>query len=337
MKHAWLWILVAGSGVVPGTLVACAQPMHDDASNEFAPARGADRAPVVPGGALCGPCEVDGDCGVKNAKCLTDTVTSAGYCTTPCSTDEGCPEGYSCAPVHGSVSMQCVPAYGSCESEGEPADPGGEPGPFPGEPDPGEPDPGEPDPGGEPNPGGTGGTAGAGGSGGTGGNPPEPGGSGGSSEPTPGGGLPTPPDGVDVLCYGVCFSGLYTACTCYVSDPCGWSNDGTCDATCATLFPGAHFDDTGDCADGGGGGCGIGGTGGTGPDDGCGAGGCEVAGSGGAETGEAPCGGSCEAGYYDACTCSGVDPCGWSADGYCDSTCDSLGLADVFDDAPDCG
>ncbi len=48
-------------------------------------------------------------------------------------------------------------------------------------------------------------------------------------------------------CDGACQDNVYDACTCGAADPCGWKNDGFCDAQCATSFPASHFADDADC------------------------------------------------------------------------------------------
>lgn len=100
------------------------------------------------------------------------------------------------------------------------------------------------------------------------------------------------------ICEGACASGLYTACTCATSDPCGWLADGTCDGYCAAAFPGDYFDDFSDCA--------------------------------------AACAEDCSNLTYSACSCAAVDPCNWQGDGVCDSACADSFPADHFDDSADC-
>jgi len=124
-------------------------------------------------------------------------------------------------------------------------------------------------------------------------------------------------------CNGACGSGsynsgAYNACTCGQSDPCGWSNDGYCDARCATDY-GTTFDDSGDCG------------GASNPPA------PESSGS----SGPLDCGGDCgsgsySSGAYTACSCDPSDPCGWSNDGFCDSKC-LTDFAATFDDSQDCG
>jgi hypothetical protein len=56
---------------------------------------------------------------------------------------------------------------------------------------------------------------------------------------------------VPETCGGACTALTYDACTCGASDPCGWSEDGACDAYCAETF-GTVFDDSEDCETGAG-------------------------------------------------------------------------------------
>lgn len=49
-------------------------------------------------------------------------------------------------------------------------------------------------------------------------------------------------------CDGTCTSPAYNACTCGSGDPCGWRQDGVCDAACAQVSA-APFDDSVDCAE----------------------------------------------------------------------------------------
>lgn len=52
--------------------------------------------------------------------------------------------------------------------------------------------------------------------------------------------------GLEEGCGTECLDFLYTACTCQASDPCGWGNDGYCDADCEQLVA-VPFDDGDDC------------------------------------------------------------------------------------------
>jgi len=61
-------------------------------------------------------------------------------------------------------------------------------------------------------------------------------------------GDPQDTDG-DGECYGDCSDLFYTTCTCDPADPCGWSNDGYCDAECLTVTE-EMFDDGSDCGRG---------------------------------------------------------------------------------------
>ncbi len=49
-------------------------------------------------------------------------------------------------------------------------------------------------------------------------------------------------------CDGDCAGNTYTACTCGTADPCGWGDDGYCDADCAEVAA-TPFDDGDDCGD----------------------------------------------------------------------------------------
>jgi len=60
-------------------------------------------------GVLCQPCVTASDCGGEGALC-TDLGDQGMRCTTPCQTDEQCPDGYSCKGVEGGV--QCLPSPG---------------------------------------------------------------------------------------------------------------------------------------------------------------------------------------------------------------------------------
>lgn len=123
--------------------------------------------------------------------------------------------------------------------------------------------------------------------------------------------------GTQEPCDGACASRQYDACTCSQADPCGWVGDSRCDDACYAVAPVDHLDDSLDC--GGAAGSGGGSTGG----------------SGGGTT--APCDGECGEGRYTACTCDPSDPCGWAADGYCDSNCYDSYPGNHFDDTADCG
>jgi hypothetical protein len=43
-------------------------------------------------------------------------------------------------------------------------------------------------------------------------------------------------------CSGDCAAGRYTACTCGTTDPCGWAEDGACDARCIEFIPDIFYD-----------------------------------------------------------------------------------------------
>lgn len=47
-------------------------------------------------------------------------------------------------------------------------------------------------------------------------------------------------------CAGECSANTYTSCTCGSTDPCGWSNNNSCDSACKSVVP-SPFDDSGDC------------------------------------------------------------------------------------------
>ncbi len=96
-----------------------------------------------------------------------------------------------------------------------------------------------------------------------------------------------------------CADLVYTTCTCAFNDPCGWSGDGVCDASCGDVVANP-FDDASDCG---------------GP--------CQNVAT------------ECANGQYTECTCASGDPCAWSGDGYCDIACQQI-TATPFDDASDC-
>ncbi len=73
--------------------------------------------------------------------------------------------------------------------------------------------------------------------------------SGSSSYDSGGGGNVTPG------CNGKCDALQYTACTCDVSDPCGWIADGYCDQTSCQSITSSYFHDDNDCSGGGSGSC----------------------------------------------------------------------------------
>jgi hypothetical protein len=101
-------------------------------------------------------------------------------------------------------------------------------------------------------------------------------------------------------CQGACEQGDWNECTCDISDPCGWSNNGQCNGYCIELgIVDEMFDESDDCI------------------------------------GE--CTGLCQSGVYVQCTCDSSDPCAWSNDGYCDDECILNGIVEeMFDDAADC-
>lgn len=57
---------------------------------------------------------------------------------------------------------------------------------------------------------------------------------------------PPPPTDPVTACNGACQTASYNSCTCGTSDPCGWSGDGFCDASC-TQYRATPFDDSQDC------------------------------------------------------------------------------------------
>ncbi|MFH1808984.1 MAG: hypothetical protein ABIJ09_09585 [Pseudomonadota bacterium] len=113
---------------------------------------------------------------------------------------------------------------------------------------------------------------------------------------------PPPP-----TCNGECEQGTYTTCTCAAADPCGWAGDGYCDGDCASVLPGAAFDDTADC--------------------------------GGPPPPPAnACNGTCGNGTFDSCTCAASDPCGRAGNGTCDqSACAGVLATGAYNDSADCG
>jgi len=95
-----------------------------------------------------------------------------------------------------------------------------------------------------------------------------------------------------------CWSGIKNRCTCGVTDPCGWKNNGLCELACTAFV--SRYDDSADCTD-------------------CSASAVNAA---------------CFSGTHNACTCAPSDPCGWRNDGYCDSQCNAF--TSHFDDSGDC-
>ncbi len=139
-------------------------------------------------------------------------------------------------------------------------------------------------------------------------------------------------DGDPGMCDGACDALQYNACTCGSDDPCGWSGDGYCDASCADVVS-DPFDDEADC----------GSTGQCPPNShpvGEGQCACDEGFSPNADgtacvAAEGVCDGACSAFQYNACTCGSDDPCGWSNDGYCDDACTDI-VDTTFDDGTDC-
>ena len=104
----------------------------------------------------------------------------------------------------------------------------------------------------------------------------------------------------DFGCEQECALQFLSPCTCGLSDPCGWQNDGICDRKCVfNGVVGVMFDDALDCP--------------------------------------GPCEGACEAGFYTNCSCAADDPCGWAEDEDCDREClDNHIVTAMFDDTVDC-
>ena len=64
---------------------------------------------------LCAPCEVDGDCGPADSRCLALDGEAWG-CGVACGDELPCPHGYTCAAIAGAPA-QCVPVSGRCHCE----------------------------------------------------------------------------------------------------------------------------------------------------------------------------------------------------------------------------
>jgi hypothetical protein len=112
----------------------------------------------------------------------------------------------------------------------------------------------------------------------------------------------------DVDCEDVWGDRIYDEVTCSVDDPCGWSNDGYCDAYCTEMnIDTDMFDDGADCGSG----VACGGL-------------CDVDATGGEPV-------------YVGCTCGTGDPCGWADNDTCDEACIEDGIVgEMFDDHLDC-
>ncbi|MBI5486840.1 MAG: hypothetical protein HY905_05880 [Deltaproteobacteria bacterium] len=160
-------------------------------------------------------------------------------------------------------------------------------------------------------------------------------------------------DSQDCACDEQCSGGVYNACTCGVDDPCGWTDNRSCERTaCEAALPGVPvLSDTDDCV------CDGACTEGAldactcGTDDPCGWSGngtcehadCEAAVPGGTVFADSvdcavmACDGACTASAHDACTCGLDDPCGWAGDGFCDGDpCEAVLPGAHFDDLTDC-
>jgi hypothetical protein len=98
-----------------------------------------------------------------------------------------------------------------------------------------------------------------------------------------------------------CDNVVVNACTCGVTDPCGWKHDGFCDSECNVY--GSHFDDSSDCMT------------------------C---------TDSVAVQAACDAGVYNKCTCASSDPCWWYGDGFCDTTMCSIYPSHFTDSYFDC-
>jgi hypothetical protein len=69
-----------------------------------------------PTAALCETCTKSGACGF-DASCVP-LLSGASVCGMNCLTDAGCTAGYSCTPVSGIATSQCVPDTGDCTDLG---------------------------------------------------------------------------------------------------------------------------------------------------------------------------------------------------------------------------
>jgi len=100
-----------------------------------------------------------------------------------------------------------------------------------------------------------------------------------------------------------CAAGWRDACTCAAADPCGWADNGRCDALCVAAFPEDHLDELWDCD-------------------------CSAA---------SPDDEECVRRERNPCTCSTeLDPCGWLRNGRCDAACNEQLPHLPFDDSVDC-
>lgn len=112
------------------------------------------------------------------------------------------------------------------------------------------------------------------------------------------------PDSATVVtpgCSGECSATRATLCTCHVSDPCNWINDGYCDTQYCQAVTSNPFDDSIDC------------------------------------NAANVCAGACQQAQYTTCSCGAADPCNWADDGTCDANCAQVLATGAFDDSADCG
>ena len=161
-------------------------------------------------------------------------------------------------------------------------------------------------------------------------------------------------------CNGECDALQYTACTCDVSDPCNWMDDGYCDHDSCVSVTNTPLNDVNDCNGTNTGNCpanahAVGDqcqcdTGyhvnaaqdGCVADTGTGTGNCPANSHAvtdgcqcdegyvvnatqdgcvaGATTGASGCGSDCDNNTVNTCTCASSDPCGWESDGTCQRT-----------------
>lgn len=71
---------------------------------------------------FCDPCAGDGDCGAEGNFCVR-LGAGEDVCTAACTGDDGCPDGYTCAPVARDASITghaCVPRSYACQGDGAP-------------------------------------------------------------------------------------------------------------------------------------------------------------------------------------------------------------------------
>jgi len=60
---------------------------------------------------LCAACETNADCAGMN--CSTMPYDGATFCTNDCASAADCPDEYTCLPIEGNASWQCVPSAGT--------------------------------------------------------------------------------------------------------------------------------------------------------------------------------------------------------------------------------